>query len=127
GRVPFNADTFNELLFKIALESPEPAELYAPGLDADFSQIIMRGMAREVNHRFQHAREFSQAIDGWMAMRGYSGTLPAMPSNPSMSSNPALGFPAVGANGRTSGPGWTQSPSFAGNAPSQLGPPGFSQ
>src|SRR5262249_17511699 len=32
GRVPFNAATFNELVFKIALESPEPAELVTPGL-----------------------------------------------------------------------------------------------
>ncbi|MFO0611205.1 MAG: protein kinase [Polyangiaceae bacterium] len=65
GRVPFNADTFNELLFKIALESPEPAELHAPGLDPAFSQIIARGMARDAAHRFGSAKEFAHAIAMW--------------------------------------------------------------
>ncbi|MEO7113282.1 MAG: protein kinase [Polyangiaceae bacterium] len=72
GRVPFNADTFNELLFKIALESPEPAELLAPGLDPNFSAIVMRGMARDLNHRFQTAEEFRNAIGGWLAQNGHA-------------------------------------------------------
>jgi serine/threonine-protein kinase len=72
GRVPFNADTFNELLFKIALDKPEPAELFAPGLDPSFSAIIMRGMAREMAHRFQSAGEFRAAIDAWLARSGHA-------------------------------------------------------
>jgi eukaryotic-like serine/threonine-protein kinase len=66
GRVPFNAETFNELVFKIALEAPEPAELVTPGLDSQFAAVISRAMVREANGRFQSAQEFQQALGHWM-------------------------------------------------------------
>jgi serine/threonine protein kinase len=56
GRVPFHAETFNELVFKIALESPEPAELVAPGLDPGFAALIVRAMVRDPAGRFQTAQ-----------------------------------------------------------------------
>ena len=34
GRVPFDGETFNELMFKIALQDPPPPEVLVPGLDA---------------------------------------------------------------------------------------------
>jgi serine/threonine-protein kinase len=66
GRLPFNAETFNELVFKIALENPEPAELIVPNLDPAFAQIMSKAMFRDVAGRFQTAREFQQAIHDWM-------------------------------------------------------------
>src|SRR5205807_2566212 len=36
GRVPFDGETFNELLFKIALEPPPPLASLVPDLDANF-------------------------------------------------------------------------------------------
>ncbi len=95
GRVPFNADTFNELLFKIALESPEPAELLAPGLDPNFSAIVMRGMARDLNHRFQNAADFRGAVDGWLAQNGHA---------------PHGGQPGHGASQQHSQPGYGNYP-----------------
>ncbi|HZF52135.1 MAG TPA: protein kinase [Polyangiaceae bacterium] len=68
GRLPFNAETFNELVFKIALEEPEPAEIVVPNLDRSFAAIISRAMVRDVNGRFQSAREFQEALEQWMAM-----------------------------------------------------------
>jgi serine/threonine-protein kinase len=65
GRVPFNADTFNELLFKIVLETPQPIEQVVPDSDAQFNQIIQRAMAREPGVRYQSAREFQEAVDAW--------------------------------------------------------------
>jgi serine/threonine-protein kinase len=76
GRLPFHAETFNELVFKIALESPEPAEIAAPGLDAHFAQIIARAMMRDPNGRFQSAREFQAALAQWMMT---SGPFPSSP------------------------------------------------
>jgi serine/threonine-protein kinase len=70
GRVPFNAATFNELVFKIALESPEPAEQVAPDLDPDFAAIIARAMTRDAAKRFQSAAEFQRAIDAWATKAG---------------------------------------------------------
>jgi serine/threonine-protein kinase len=67
GRVPFSAETFNELVFKIALESPEPAELVVRDLDPAFASIIARAMIRDVNMRFQSSREFQAAVAAWLS------------------------------------------------------------
>ncbi len=78
GRVPFHAETFNELIFKIALETPEPIETAVPGFDAGFSAIVRKAMMREPDHRFSSAYEFAQAIDAWRAGAPMqAGQLPA--------------------------------------------------
>ena len=67
GKVPFHAETFNELIFKIALETPEPIETTVPGFDPGFGAVIRKAMMREPDHRFSTAYEFVQAIDAWAA------------------------------------------------------------
>ena len=71
GSVPFNADTFNELLFKIVLEEPKPLEQVDPTIDPGFAAIVTKAMAREPAHRFQTALEFQQALEQWGAGRGH--------------------------------------------------------
>ena len=107
GRVPFHAETFNELVFKIALESCEPAELVAPGLDPAFAALIVRAMVRDPAGRFQTAQEFQAAVGQWLmtaAPDGMGGVMNAPPgmrqsgpgftlSNPSMVSGTDLGGP----------------------------------
>ena len=80
GRVPFNADTFNELLFKIVLETPQPVEQVVPDSDPEFNKLIQRGMAREPGLRFQTAREFQAALDAWAAGQPVQG--PALGTTP---------------------------------------------
>ncbi len=70
GRVPFNAETFNELVFKIALESPEPLELVTPGLDPIFAELVRKAMGRDPNTRYQTAQEFQASIAEWMVANG---------------------------------------------------------
>ncbi len=70
GEVPFNADTFNELLFKIVLEEARPVEQMVPGVDPNFAAIVNKSMAREPAARFQTAREFQQALEQWAAGAG---------------------------------------------------------
>jgi serine/threonine-protein kinase len=65
GQVPFNADTFNELLFKIVLEEPRPIEQLVPEIDSNFAAIINKAMARDPATRFQSAREFQIALEQW--------------------------------------------------------------
>ncbi len=67
GEVPFNADTFNELLFKIVLEAAKPVEQVVPNIDPSFASIVNKSMGREPAHRFQTAREFQQALEQWAA------------------------------------------------------------
>ncbi len=72
GKVPFDAETFNELLFKIVLETPRPIEELAPGMDPNLCAIVRRAMAREPNERFQTAEEFRGALDQWASGAGAS-------------------------------------------------------
>jgi len=65
GQVPFNADTFNELLFKIVLEEPRPIQQLVPEIDPNFAAIINKAMSRDPATRFQSAKEFQQALEQW--------------------------------------------------------------
>jgi len=65
GEVPFNADTFNELLFKIVLEEPRPVQQLVPDIDPGFAAIINKAMTRDPAARFQTAREFQLALEHW--------------------------------------------------------------
>ncbi|MEO8899979.1 MAG: serine/threonine-protein kinase [Polyangiaceae bacterium] len=66
GRVPFDAGTFNQLMFKIVLEEVPPPQSLAPDLDPAFASIISKTMARDVTQRFQSTADVIQALDAWM-------------------------------------------------------------
>ena len=70
GEVPFNADTFNELLFKIVLEEPRPVQHLVPQIDLGFAAIINKAMTRDPAARFQTAREFQLALEQWATNGG---------------------------------------------------------
>jgi eukaryotic-like serine/threonine-protein kinase len=65
GHVPFDAPTFNQLLFKIVLSEPPPPRSSVPDLDPAFESIILKAMARDVTVRFQSTEEFTHAIEAW--------------------------------------------------------------
>jgi serine/threonine-protein kinase len=91
GQVPFNAQTFNELIFKIALESPPPPEQFVPGLDSNFAVIMRRSMARDPNERFQSAAEMRDALRAWAReWDTYGGNPP-----PRAGSSPHLGMSSM--------------------------------
>jgi serine/threonine-protein kinase len=90
GQVPFNADTFNELLFKIVLESPPPVEQVAPGLDPGFAAIISKAMARELNERYASCAEFLAALNSWADAGGAAlAPVPAPAVKAASTSGPA--------------------------------------
>jgi serine/threonine protein kinase len=75
GQVPFDAKSFNELLFKIVLSTPPSPLTIVPDLDPAFCSIVSKGMARELEHRFQTAQQFLDALDNW-ARTGQAVTVP---------------------------------------------------
>jgi eukaryotic-like serine/threonine-protein kinase len=75
GRVPFDAGTFNQLMFKIVLSEVPPPETIVPDLDPAFSSIIAKAMARDLTQRFQSTEEFIRALDAW-AHSGASVSVP---------------------------------------------------
>jgi serine/threonine protein kinase len=75
GRVPFDAGTFNQLMFKIVLSEVPPPETIVPDLDPAFSSIISKAMTRDLTQRFQTTVDFIQALDRWTQ----SGTAVTVP------------------------------------------------
>jgi serine/threonine-protein kinase len=66
GQVPFDAATFNQLMFKIVLSDVPAPESLVPELDPAFASIVSKAMARDVSLRFQSATEFIEALDAWL-------------------------------------------------------------
>ena len=75
GQVPFDAATFNQLMFKIVLSDVPSPETLVPDLDPAFASLISKAMARDVNVRFQSTEELITALDAWLE-RGASVSLP---------------------------------------------------
>ncbi len=99
GQLPFLADSFNELMFKIALEAPLDPETACPGLDPWFAGILRKATARDMNERFQTAAEFAHAIAEWMqaaqvaplpSRKGSTSFSGATPAHGSLGGMPAL-------------------------------------
>jgi len=104
GQVPFDAETFNELLFKIVLEEPPPVSKAAPELDAGFAAIVDKARSKDPAQRFQTARDFQQALETWA-----SGAKVELGSH---AATPAQGTPpiqAAGTLGRGTASAWASS------------------
>jgi eukaryotic-like serine/threonine-protein kinase len=69
GNVPFDAASFNELLFKIVLAETPRASSLVPDLDPTFDGIIHRAMARDPAARYQSVAQLIRALDDWNAER----------------------------------------------------------
>ena len=102
GVVPFHADNFNELLFKIALDTPKPLAQAVPGVDPHFAAIVERAMQRDPASRFPSAGEMRDLLTSWMQQRG-------------IAPGPARA-PAYTANARASQAGFSQSGSPLGQS-----------
>lgn len=93
GSVPFNANTFNELLFKIVLSDPRPLLEVVPHIDPRFAQLVARAMARDPAQRFSSAGEMIQALDALqLAPSMQTGAYAALPVAPVAAALPAGTF-----------------------------------
>ena len=75
GHVPFKANTFAELLFKIVYEPlPDPRSLN-PSIDEAFCEIIVKACACDRAKRYQTAAEFRAALVEYAESRDRRSTL----------------------------------------------------
>jgi serine/threonine protein kinase len=75
GKLPFEGETFNDLMFKIALsDAPSPLTI-VPSLDPDFAWLINRAISRDPDARFPSAQNFAEALDDWMRKNALTETL----------------------------------------------------
>lgn len=91
GRVPFQADSFNELIFKIALSDTPEVQQLVPGIDLGLNAIVQRAMARNLEDRYADAGQFRDALDLWAETRGL--TVPGRGSQTSILDRPAPTVP----------------------------------
>ncbi|HEX4341401.1 MAG TPA: protein kinase [Polyangiaceae bacterium] len=92
GRVPFQAETFNQLLFEIALAKIIPARQVVPDLDPAIDSIIMKASARDPAQRFQTCEEFVLALEAWEK----TGTAVSLPATESIEAIVAATVPRAG-------------------------------
>jgi eukaryotic-like serine/threonine-protein kinase len=70
GKLPFDGfSSFNDLLFKIALEEPPPPRTHVPDLDPQFERIVMKAMARESARRYDTVQDLNDALEEWATER----------------------------------------------------------
>src|SRR5690606_15462007 len=65
GAVPFDAPTFNQLMFQIVLSEPAPIDQIIPDINPAFASIVRKAMARDQAHRFESCDEFRLALETW--------------------------------------------------------------
>jgi eukaryotic-like serine/threonine-protein kinase len=96
GSVPFDATTFNELLFKIVLSETPRLSQVVPDIDPAFETLVLRAMARDASQRFQTSQEFIAALDAWAT----KGTAVSMLPSEATQAHPAYaGFSATSGAG----------------------------
>lgn len=127
GQVPFDATTFNELLFKIVLETAPLPQQLVPDLDVEFSGIIQKAMAREPGARFQSCAEFKNALLAWAAARPSLALLNtgrasipqlSLPSQPETTTVPPIrpDTPSWGSQNGPTVPGMGHTPQLTANS-----------
>lgn len=73
GATPFRAQTFNELLFEIALAELPRIEQFVPGIDPEVAGIVRGAMERDRDKRFASALAMTAAIDPVIARLANAG------------------------------------------------------
>lgn len=67
GGPPLTGENVNDLLFRVALEEPEPLSRRVESIDPMLSAIVRRAMAKDPADRFQSAVEMRKAVEAWRA------------------------------------------------------------
>jgi serine/threonine-protein kinase len=84
GRLPFQGDNLNELLFQIVEAETPDIRTHVPNLDGGLAEMILRAMARDPAQRFQTAAEFIAKLDAWMLQRNITPLPPLLASAPAL-------------------------------------------
>jgi len=101
GHVPFDGETFNELLFKIVLEPIPALSTAVEGIDPHFATIVEKAMARDPEQRFQSVEELQLALKGWLEGQPPAPELAAAVGNPGAFQTPVDAEPVASAHAGT--------------------------
>ena len=94
GETPHQGVSLHELLFKIVLDDPKPIQSLAPHVDDELAELVMKGLSRDVDHRYSSAREYQEALKAWGEKHDLSFQV-TLPSEPPPLRKQTGGFPAA--------------------------------
>jgi serine/threonine protein kinase len=78
GKCPFEGASYNEVMFKILIESlPRPSSIN-PGISDVLEKVIVRAMARNPAERFGSASEMREALDAVLADKSIDFNTPLL-------------------------------------------------
>lgn len=63
GQKPFTGETITEVSIQVATKEPCAPSQAAPGLSADFDQVLARALAKDPAQRYQSGRDFAADLD----------------------------------------------------------------
>ena len=92
GTPPYMAETFSELVLKIATEDPTPLAELRPDLSPGLVEVVEKAMATDLEDRYQSSREICDALEVFLesigeGARNSSGSYQRSPSKPTTSSS----------------------------------------
>jgi serine/threonine-protein kinase len=86
GRAPFEAQSFNALLFAIAEDPPKPLSSLRPDVDPELAALVERALAKSPASRFARAGEMRDALAPWA--QPSAGEREPAPPPPSVPTDP---------------------------------------
>ncbi len=80
GKLPFDAESYAHLIVKVRTEMALPLNQVAPNVPLPLAQVVMVGLAKEPQQRWQSAREFADALRSALGLPAQGGTPAFLPS-----------------------------------------------
>jgi eukaryotic-like serine/threonine-protein kinase len=84
---PYDADTYNALIVKIATSEPTPLQCVRPDLDRGLSAVVMKAMARDREQRHQSVAELGLALERFAGNATFRSTTASRSVRPASSAN----------------------------------------
>ena len=104
GRSPFDAETNVDLAAKHLTETPAAPSTFSPlSVPPELDEVILRGLAKNPDDRYQTADEFSQAIRQGAGLQVGGGMPQQVPDDSMTTAFAPLEAPAAGAAGTGTG------------------------
>lgn len=63
GKKPFTGESITEVSIQVATKEPQAPSHVAPGLTADFDQVLARALAKDPEQRYQSGRDLAADLD----------------------------------------------------------------
>ena len=96
GRVPYDADNYEALIFAVATQAPMPLSTVLPGVDVSLEAVVMRSISKDAADRHQSMIELGEALRPFAAGEpvGYpQATTPPPAAQPQAAHAPAPEIP----------------------------------